>query len=105
MPLIKVNSHEHFTELTQKDKCVVDFSATWCGPCKKLLSNMDKVLEECDDITIAKVDVDEFDDISDAFNVQSIPHLVFYKDCKLEEKYLKSSDHDDLFDHIKELYN
>jgi thioredoxin 1 len=104
MPLVKVESHEQFDELIKRDRCVVDFSATWCAPCKKLLSNMDKVFEYCDDITVAKVDVNELDDIAEAFNVNSIPHIVFFKDGQLEEKYLKSSDYEILIDRIKDIY-
>jgi thioredoxin 1 len=58
--------------------CVVDFFATWCGPCKMLSPIMDSVAEEYKGkIIVYKVDVDKEEDLAAAFGVQSIPTLLW----------------------------
>lgn len=78
-----VNSLEELKEATKSGKVLVDFFATWCGPCKMIAP----VLEDLDrdpnyDVQIVKVDVDEAEDAAREFNVQAIPTLIFFKDGK-----------------------
>ena len=104
MPIYDVESESHFFELIKHDKCVIDFFATWGGPCKTLGKNLDKVLEEYPDVTIIKVDINLFDNIANIFNVQEIPHLVFFHKEKLQNKILKSSDYNDLIKTMDTIY-
>lgn len=58
--------------------CIVDFYATWCGPCKMLAPTMEELAKEYDGkVIIYKVDVDESQDLAGAFGVQSIPTLLW----------------------------
>ena len=58
--------------------CVVDFYATWCGPCKMLAPIMDSLATEYDGkLIIYKVDVDQEEDLAQAFGVSSIPTLLW----------------------------
>lgn len=66
---------------------VVDFWATWCGPCKML----GPVIEELavgykDKATVAKVNVDDEAEIAEKFSIMSIPTILFFKDGQLVEK-------------------
>ncbi len=59
---------------------LVDFYATWCGPCKMLSPVIDKISEENTDIKICKIDVDEESELASEFGVMSIPTLIAFKD-------------------------
>lgn len=72
------------TEVTQsKIPVLVDFFATWCGPCKMLAPTIDELSEEyAGRAKIVKVDVDQSPLTAQHFGIQSIPTLVFFKDGK-----------------------
>ncbi|MBQ9786111.1 MAG: thioredoxin [Clostridia bacterium] len=59
---------------------LVDFYATWCGPCKMLAPILDEVSEESDKVKIVKVDIDENMDIAEKYGIMSIPTLIVFKE-------------------------
>ncbi len=73
---------ENFQEKTGKGVAVVDFWASWCGPCKMMAPILDEVAGEYDDVFFGKVNVDEQPALANAFRVNAIPTLVFFKDGK-----------------------
>lgn len=58
---------------------VIDFHATWCGPCKMIAPFFQELSEEFQDVVFLKVDVDEVEDVAGQYNVSSIPKFVFIK--------------------------
>lgn len=74
-----------FNEVIQSDKPVlVDFSAEWCGPCKTMAPILKQVKEEMkDSCTIIKVDVDKNPQAAGAYQVQSVPTLLLFKNGKV----------------------
>ena len=62
---------------------LLDFWASWCGPCRMLSPIVDEVAEERTDIKVGKVNVDEQPDLAAQFGVMSIPTLLVFKDGKL----------------------
>jgi len=71
-----------FKKILEKDIVLVDFFATWCGPCRMLGPELEKLCEENPDINVLKVDVDEYPEIAADFNVSSIPFMVLFKNGK-----------------------
>ena len=66
---------------------VVDFYATWCGPCKMLSPRLDKLAGEFSGkIKFVKVNVDEAQELASRFRVEGIPTLLFFKDGKLDDR-------------------
>lgn len=83
MKEIFVNNGNFEKEVLNSDKPVlVDFFATWCGPCKILSPTISEVAEEHDEIKVCKIDVDEAPEIANAYNISVIPTLVFIKNGK-----------------------
>ena len=65
--------------ISASDLAVIDFYATWCGPCKMLAPILSEVEKETSDVAFFRVDVDQAPDVSRRFGIMSIPTLVFLK--------------------------
>lgn len=61
---------------------VIDFWATWCGPCKLMNPILDEVEKECPDLTITRIDIDSDKDMVEQYNIQSVPTYIILKDGK-----------------------
>ena len=70
--------NQNFKELI-KDKILVDFYANWCGPCKMLAPELERVES---DIKVVKIDVDEFEELAREYGVMSIPTLILFENSK-----------------------
>ena len=71
-----------FEEVVLKSEkpVLVDFNATWCGPCRMLKPVLEQVAAERADVTVVGVDIDENDELAEEYEVYSIPCLVLFKD-------------------------
>ena len=68
------------SEVLKSEKPVlVDFFATWCGPCNMLAPVLEKLGEEREDFDIAKVDIDESIQIAEKYDIQVVPTLLLFK--------------------------
>lgn len=61
---------------------VIDFWATWCGPCKLMNPILDEVEKENPDLTITRIDIDSDKEMVEKYNIQSVPTYVILKDGK-----------------------
>ena len=88
--IIHVNDLNEFNEKISQGRVLVDFFATWCGPCKMLAPILEDVdaKGEAGDLLIVKVDVDEASDIAIRFGIQSIPTLILFENGKAVNKAL-----------------
>ncbi len=72
----------NFVKETEKGVVVVDFSASWCGPCKMMIPIFEEVSKEMKDVKFTKVDVDDNPDIAQKFGVMGIPTFIVFKNGK-----------------------
>lgn len=98
MSLIHFNN-EDFNELTKK-KVLVDFYATWCGPCKMLSPVLDDLSDEID-IDIIKIDVDKHNDLARQYGVMSIPTLILFENNDEVKRTLGFMDKEKIKEFIK----
>ena len=77
-----IKDSAEFNNETAKGKVLVDFFATWCGPCKMLAPIVEKVASEHEDITVLKIDVDEVPDVAAKYGIRRIPTLILFEDGK-----------------------
>ena len=81
---IEIITKENFTEtVTQSDTPIlIDFWASWCGPCKMISPILDEIAKENIGLRIGKVNVDEQGELAQKFRVMSIPTLIYFVDGK-----------------------
>ena len=79
-PCMKIVNTEEFNALMNEDAVLVDFFATWCGPCKMLTPVLESVANKLDGkVKIVKVDVDESPDLAQRFGIMSVPTMILFK--------------------------
>lgn len=94
--MVKYLKDENFNEII-KDRVLVDFYADWCGPCKML----GPVLEEINEISVVKVNVDEHSNIAREYGVMSIPTLILFENGKEVKRNIGFIDVNELKEFIK----
>ena len=77
---------DDFDNEISSGKVLVDFWATWCGPCRMLAPLLEQLESENTGVKICKVNVDDQPDLAKRFGVMSIPTLLLFKDGKLADK-------------------
>ena len=88
MPVLEADDNTFETEVIQASGPVlVDFSATWCGPCKKLEPIINEVAGDYDGrLKVVKVDIDKARDTAVRFGVMSVPTLVLFRDGAVKDQ-------------------
>ena len=94
---------EVFDDLIKEDLVLVDFYASWCGPCRMLSPILDEVINETD-ITLIKVDVDKHSTISKQYGIMTIPTMILFKNGEMLEKRVGMTSKDAVITWIKENY-
>lgn len=78
--MIEFNSNLELDDIIQKnDLVLVDFWATWCGPCRMLLPILDKVDTQLEKLTVVTINVDEFNELAAEHGVRSVPTLILFR--------------------------
>ena len=87
MSVLNITKENFESEVLKSETPVlVDFWASWCGPCKMVSPIVDEIAEEVSDKKVCKVNVDEQPELASAFNVMSIPTLLVIKDGQVINK-------------------
>lgn len=91
---------EDFNELISSGTVLVDFSATWCGPCKMLEGELEAIEDK---IKIVKVDIDKFQKLTQEYRIMSVPTMIFYKEGKKVNEVVGYHTSDELLEIINGL--
>ncbi|KAI8374448.1 thioredoxin-like protein [Radiomyces spectabilis] len=79
MPIVEPKNLQEFNQLINNSKLVVvDFHATWCGPCKLIAPKFAKLVDVYPDVVFAKVDVDEVADVASHVSVRAMPTFMYF---------------------------
>ena len=102
MSVFTIDQNNFEEKVTRSDAPVlVDFWASWCGPCRMLSPIVEQLAEEHPEISFGKVNVDEVPELAQQFQVSAIPTLVLFKDGKAVDMSVGVRSKDDLEEFIK----
>ena len=88
--LLHLKTNEFDKEVLQSNQPVlVDFSATWCGPCQMMGPVMEKLAKDFEGkAKVAKIDIDENSDLAMKYNIMSVPSRLFFKNGEIKEQVI-----------------
>lgn len=102
MSVITITKENFDAEVIKSDKPVLlDFWASWCGPCRMLSPIVDEIAEEVSTIKVGKVNIDVESDLAKTFKVMSIPTLIVIKDGKVANSSLGVKSKQNILDMLK----
>lgn len=85
MSVVEIKENE-FEEKIKNGKVLVDCYASWCGPCKMLSPIIDELSEEVDTCTFYKIDIDDAEEVSEKYNIVSIPTVLLFENGELKKQ-------------------
>ena len=87
MKVLHINKDNFHNEVLNSDKPVLlDFFASWCGPCRMVGPILDEIAKEREDIKVCKVDIDEQPELASRYRIMSVPTLMVLKDGNIVEQ-------------------
>ena len=87
MKVLHINKDNFHNEVLNSDKPVLlDFFASWCGPCRMVGPILDEIAQEREDIKVCKVDIDEQPELASRYRIMSVPTLMVLKEGRIVDQ-------------------
>ena len=83
-----IANDNNFNEVVNEEFVLVDFFATWCGPCKMLAPVFEELSGEMEEVNFFKVDVDQALDIARKYAITTVPTMIIFKDGEVVDKMI-----------------
>lgn len=101
----KIITDANFAELEATGlPIVLDFSATWCGPCKKIAPFIAELADEYEGrVLVGKCDVDDNDELTSRFGIRNVPTVLFIKDGQVVDKHVGAAPKSELVNKVEAL--
>lgn len=99
--MIYLEKEQEFNNLIENEKVLVDFYATWCGPCQLISPIIEEIAKENENIKVIKIDVDKFPELSRKYGIMSIPTLMVFSEGKEVKKHIGYLDKKGIEDLLK----
>ena len=102
---IIITNDNYNQSLSENENLIVDFWATWCGPCRVLASKLTELSEKYEGkVTIGKCNAEEEEELSDNLGIRNVPTLLFFKNGELVDKLSGALPITTIENKIKDLY-
>ena len=102
MATIKSTDETFDTLLKENKILLIDFWATWCGPCTQIAPTLEEISEEMKEVTIAKHNIDEEPNLPTKFGVRGIPTMLLFLDGELKSTKVGATPKSDIVSFIKQ---
>merc|ERR1712168_1621203 len=99
----KLGTKADYDEAMKNARVVIDFTATWCGPCKRIGPVFEKLAEQYPDIKFFKVDVDENGEVSELEGISAMPTFKFYLNGVAQDFVLQGANEQKLKEFLQKL--